>query len=82
MERRRQLVFFKSYFRDFFEPLSDKVKNKIDQLCSWLEWPNEYPVSSSNTWAELMGYLRFGLNIKATLSHFLLFWWREISDSF
>src|SRR5690606_1657765 len=32
MEQQRQLVFFKSYFRDFFEPLNDKVKDKIDQV--------------------------------------------------
>jgi len=28
----RHLVFFKSYFNDFFEPLNEKVKNKIDQV--------------------------------------------------
>lgn len=32
MEQQRQLVFFKNYFRDFFEPLNDKVKDKIDQV--------------------------------------------------
>jgi len=32
MEQQRQLVFFKNYFRDFFEPLNEKVKDKIDQV--------------------------------------------------
>lgn len=32
MEQKRQLVFFKHYFRDFFEPLNEKVKNKIDDV--------------------------------------------------
>jgi len=25
-------LFFKNYFNDFFEPLNDKLKNKIDQV--------------------------------------------------
>ncbi|WOK08120.1 type II toxin-antitoxin system RelE/ParE family toxin [Imperialibacter roseus] len=32
MQQKRQLVFFKHHFRDFFEPLSDKLKDKIDQV--------------------------------------------------
>ena len=32
MEQQRQLVFFKNYFSDFFEPLNEKVKDKIDQV--------------------------------------------------
>jgi phage-related protein len=30
--QQRQLIFFKHYFRDFFEPLNEKVKGKIDQV--------------------------------------------------
>ncbi|MEQ8714014.1 MAG: type II toxin-antitoxin system RelE/ParE family toxin [Cyclobacteriaceae bacterium] len=32
MEQQRQIVFFKNYFKSFFEPLSDKLKSKIDQV--------------------------------------------------
>ena len=32
MEQKRQLVFFKSYFKDFFDPLNSKLKDKIDQV--------------------------------------------------
>ena len=32
MEQKRQLVFFKSYFKDFFEPLNNKLKDKIDEV--------------------------------------------------
>ena len=32
MEQMRQLVFFKSYFKDFFDPLNSKLKDKIDQV--------------------------------------------------
>jgi phage-related protein len=32
MEQHRQLVFFKNYFKDFYEPLNDKLKGKIDQV--------------------------------------------------
>lgn len=32
MEIIREIVFYKNYFDDFFEPLTDKVKNKIDEV--------------------------------------------------
>lgn len=32
MEIIREIIFYKDYFDDFFEPLSDKVKNKIDEV--------------------------------------------------
>jgi phage-related protein len=32
VEQRRQIVFFQNYFKDFFDPLDNKVKNKIDQV--------------------------------------------------
>ncbi len=32
METKREIVFYKHYFEDFFMPLSEKVKNKIDEV--------------------------------------------------
>ena len=32
MERKRQLVIFRHYFRDFFEPLGEPLKRKIDEV--------------------------------------------------
>ena len=32
MEKKRQLVFFKSYFHDFFDPLRENIKGKIDEV--------------------------------------------------
>ena len=32
MEQKRKLVFFRSYFKDFFDPLNNKLKNKIDEV--------------------------------------------------
>ena len=32
MERKRQIVYFKSYFKDFFDNQTDKVKDKIDYV--------------------------------------------------
>lgn len=32
MEIIREIVFYKEYFEDFFEPLSSKVKSKIDEI--------------------------------------------------
>lgn len=32
MERKRQLIYFQSYFKEFFESQSDKVKDKIDYV--------------------------------------------------
>jgi len=32
MEKKRQLIYFKNYFNDFFDSLSEKVKDKIDYV--------------------------------------------------
>ena len=32
MEQIRQIIYFKSYFNDFFDKQSEKVKSKIDQV--------------------------------------------------
>ena len=32
MEKRRQLIYYKNYFRDFFDSQSEKVKDKIDYV--------------------------------------------------
>ena len=32
MEITRDIIFYKHYFEDFFEPLTEKVKNKIDEV--------------------------------------------------
>ncbi len=43
MEQKRQLVFFKHYFRDFFEPLNEKVKNKIDDVLFLVQIADRIP---------------------------------------
>ena len=32
MEHKRELLFFKNYFSDFFKPLNNKLKGKIDEV--------------------------------------------------
>ena len=32
MEKKRQIIYFKNYFNDFFDTLSEKVKDKIDYV--------------------------------------------------
>ena len=32
MEKKRQLIYFRNYFTDFFETQTEKVKNKIDYV--------------------------------------------------
>jgi len=32
MERKRKLIFFRNHFKEFFEPLKEKVKEKIDYV--------------------------------------------------
>ncbi|HNP20023.1 MAG TPA: type II toxin-antitoxin system RelE/ParE family toxin [Fulvivirga sp.] len=43
MEQRRQLVFFKNYFRDFFDPLDEKLKDKIDQVLFMIRIADRIP---------------------------------------
>lgn len=32
MEKIREIVFYKNYFDDFFETLTEKVKDKVDEV--------------------------------------------------
>jgi phage-related protein len=32
MEKKRQIIYYKNYFNDFFDSLSEKVKDKIDYV--------------------------------------------------
>lgn len=32
MERKRKLIFFRNHFKEFFESLNDKAKEKIDYV--------------------------------------------------
>lgn len=43
MEQKRQLIFFKSYFRKFFEPLNIKLKNKIDEVLFMIRIADRIP---------------------------------------
>tara|TARA_R110000737_G_scaffold323364_1_gene335939 strand:+ start:1241 stop:1591 length:351 start_codon:yes stop_codon:yes gene_type:complete len=43
VQQRRQLVFFKHHFRDFFEPLNDKLKDKIDQVLFMIRIADRIP---------------------------------------
>ena len=43
MKERRQLVFFMDYFYDFFNPLSEKVKDKIDQVLFMIRLADRIP---------------------------------------
>ena len=43
MEQRRKLVFFKNYFNDFFEPLNNKLKNKIDEVLFMIRIADRIP---------------------------------------
>jgi len=43
MGKKRQLVFFKSYFRIFFEPLNNKLKDKIDEVLFMIRIADRIP---------------------------------------
>jgi hypothetical protein len=43
MEQHRQLIFFKHYFREFFDPLDEKVKRKIDQVLFTVRLSEQIP---------------------------------------
>lgn len=44
MEQRRKLVFFKNYFNDFFKPLNNKLKNKIDEVLFMIRIADRIPI--------------------------------------
>ncbi len=40
----RKIIFYKKYFDDFFEPLDEKVKNKIDEVLFMITIIERIPV--------------------------------------
>jgi len=57
------LVFFKSHFRDFFKPLNDKLKNKIDEVLFMIRIADRIPGKFFQHLKGTNGLLE--LNIKA-----------------
>jgi phage-related protein len=43
MEQKRELIFFKNYFDDFFNSLSSKVKEKVDYVLFLISVANRIP---------------------------------------
>jgi len=43
MEQKRNLIFFKNYFEDFFNSLSSKVKDKVDSVLFLITVANRIP---------------------------------------
>lgn len=44
MESIREIIFYKNYFETFFAPLSDRVKNKIDEVLFMITILERVPV--------------------------------------
>jgi len=44
MENKRELIFFKNYFYDFFDNLSERVKDKIDYVLFLIRVAERIPV--------------------------------------
>jgi phage-related protein len=43
METNREIIFYKNYFDDFFETLTDKVKGKIDEVLFMITFLERVP---------------------------------------
>jgi putative component of toxin-antitoxin plasmid stabilization module len=43
VEQKRQLILYKSYFKDFFDPLNSKLKDKIDQVLFMIRIADRIP---------------------------------------
>jgi phage-related protein len=44
MENKRDLIFFKNYFNEFFDPLAEKAKDKIDYVLFLIRVAERIPV--------------------------------------
>jgi len=49
MKKIREIIFYKNYFEDFFETLSFKVKNKIDEVLFMMTIIERVPVKFFNS---------------------------------
>ncbi len=48
MDAIREIIFYKDYFDDFFEPLTKKVKDKIDEVLFMFTIIERIPVLTPN----------------------------------
>jgi hypothetical protein len=43
MESNREIIFYKDYFQQFFNPLNEKTKEKIDEVLFMISFLDKIP---------------------------------------
>jgi hypothetical protein len=66
MNKIRHLIFYKSYFFDFFNSQSIKVRDKIDYVLYLVTIGERIPKKFFDQVTGLKNYMRLELNLRAT----------------
>jgi hypothetical protein len=86
VEKKRQIIYFKNYFYDFFDSLSEKVKDKIDYVLFLITVADRIPKKFFQYMEGTDGLFEIRLNLKATFIEFSVVlmkenWWSFLMDS-
>jgi hypothetical protein len=66
MKAERKIIFYESYFQDFFLEQSPKVREKIAYVFKLLNSIHKIPTKFLNILRALMDFMRLELNMKVT----------------
>ncbi len=70
MESLREIVFYKNYYDDFFEALTEKVKNKIDEVLFMITILERAPTKYFKSIECVKGLYEIEWNMKVTRIEF------------
>jgi hypothetical protein len=61
MQQVRELIFYRHYFREFFDRQTEKVKEKIDFVLFVLTHADRVPEKFLSTWKDKKDFTKSGL---------------------
>jgi|GEM_PF-2705525 len=78
MEKKRQIIYFKNYYWNFFNSQTEKVKDKIDYVLFLITVADRIPKKFLINCQVMMDYLKYGLNLRVISSGFFVVSTREV----
>ena len=64
---KRKVIFYKSYFQDFFSKLDTKTRKKVLQVLSWIQSLDIIPVSMMKSIAGVKGLYEIRIEYKSNI---------------
>lgn len=70
---KRKVIFYKSYFQDFFSKLDTKTRKTVLQVLAWIQSLDIIPVSMMKSIAGVKGLYEIRIEYNSNISYILLF---------